>query len=72
MMSGTAKGIKGGNFVFSEEKTEGSYSYKYNICFYLAGGNSITGEDECYDNRSGETQSPYCGNGVMFSGTYTK
>lgn len=72
MMSGTAKGIKGGNFVFSEEKTEGSYSYKYNIFFYLAGGNSITVEDECYDNISGETQSPYCGNGVMFSGTYTK
>ena len=71
MMSGVAKAIKGENFVFSEEKTEGTYSYKYNIFFYLA-GNGITVEDECYDNISGKTQSPYCGNGVMFSGTYTK
>lgn len=71
-MQGTAKAITGnGNFVFSEEKTVGSYSYKYNVFFYTY-GNSITVYDECYDNITGKTDSPYCGNGVMFSGTYTK
>lgn len=71
MMEGTAKAIEGGNFVFSEEKTQGTYSYKYNIFFYFT-DTSVKVEDECYDNISGKTQSPYCGNGVMFSGTYTK
>lgn len=71
-ISGTAKAIKGGGYVF--HTTEGSL--EYNIFFKVAGGGSnptITIEDECYMYSSGKTNdSPFCGHNVTFEGTYSK
>lgn len=70
-MEGTAKAIQGGNFAYEEHNT-GSYPYDYNVFFYIAGGDnntSITVKDECSRKYM---NSPYCGNGVTFQGTYTK
>lgn len=72
-ISGTAKAIKGGGYVF--HTTEGSL--EYNIFFKVAGGGSnpkITINDECYDTKNHKLESwkPYCGHNVTFEGTYTK
>ncbi len=72
-VSGTAKAIKGGNYVYNVTE----YGYEYNIFFKLAGGESsptITIEDECYNHnkKRKETMNPYCGHNVTFEGTYSK
>ena len=75
-ISGTAKAIKGGGFVYTESTGGSSYGYDYNIFFRIAGSGSnptITIDDECYWYSSGlSDMSPYCGHNVTFEGTYSK
>ena len=74
-VSGIAKSIKGGSYVYTVHK-DGDYGYDYNIFFRIAGGESnptITIEDECYMFSSGKTDvSPFCGHNVTFEGLYSK
>lgn len=72
-ISGTAKAIKNGGYVF--HTTEGNL--EYNIFFKITGGESnftITINDECYNTKNHELEivKPYCGHNVTFEGTYTK
>lgn len=72
-ISGTAKAIKGGGFVYSESTGGSSYGYDYNIFFKVSGDGKVTIDDECYYYSSGiSNMSPYCGHNVTFEGTYSK
>lgn len=74
-ISGTAKAIKGGNYVATFHE-DGQYGFDYNMFFKIAGGDSNTGimiEDECYMYSSGKTEMPpYAGHNVTFEGSYSK
>lgn len=74
-VSGTAKAIKGGGYVYTEHE-EGTYGWDYNLFFKISGSGSnptITIEDECYYNKYGlSSESPACGHNVTFDGTYSK
>lgn len=74
-ISGTAKAIKGGNYVATFHE-DGQYGFDYNMFFKIAGGNSNTGimiEDECYMYSFGKTEiPPYAGHNVTFEGSYSK
>ncbi len=73
-LSGTAKAIKGGNFVFSEH-TDGKYGYDYNVFFNISGEGDnmrITVKDECCKLDGSWTIRPYAGMNVTFEGEYAK
>ena len=74
-IEGTARAIKGGNYVFAS-KEEGTYGYEYNIFFKFSGDGSnptITIDDECYMNKSGKKDvNPVSGHNVTFEGEYNK
>lgn len=66
---GTAKAIKGGNYVY----TSNEYGYEVNIFFKIADG-SVTVEDECYNHNQNriEEMNPFCGMNVTLEGMYIK
>ncbi|MBP3708199.1 MAG: hypothetical protein J6J36_06285 [Clostridia bacterium] len=72
-VTGTAKAIKGGGYVF--HTTEGTL--EYNIFFKISGNESnptIDINDECYNTKKRQKEfiMPYCGHNVTFVGTYNK